>query len=105
MIGYENSKIPRLFETMAKKRIKAKDISEATGISSGNISDWKSGKSVPSGDRLVKLADFLEVSVPYLLGSDEDENALDLTIQNEIKDLSADKKKEILKYIKYIQQC
>lgn len=103
MIGYENSKIPRLYELMEKRGIKAKDITAATGISSGNIADWKSGRSTPSGERLITLAGFFGVSVEYLTGSDQDENALDLSIQAELQQLSDDKKKDVLKYIKFVQ--
>ena len=39
-----------------------------TGISPGNISDWKSGRSAPKADTLIKIADYLNCSVDYLLG-------------------------------------
>lgn len=103
MIGYENSKIPRLYEMMEERGIKAKDITAATGISSGNIADWKSGRSTPSGERLVTLASFFGVSVEYLTGSDQDENALDLTIQNQISQLTDEQKQAVLKYIRFVQ--
>ena len=38
------------------------------GISSGNISDWKSGRSFPSAPKLDILANCLDCSVDYLLG-------------------------------------
>jgi len=38
------------------------------GISSGNMYDWRSGRSRPSVEALGKLADFFGVSVDYLLG-------------------------------------
>ena len=69
MRGYENSRIPRLFEILDERNLKAKDITNATGIGSGSISDWKSGKSVPTGERLLAVAEFLNVPADYLLGS------------------------------------
>ena len=48
--------IPKLFELMKEKGITAKKLSEDTGISQGNISDWKSGRSKPSGDKLIVIA-------------------------------------------------
>ena len=87
IIGYENSKIPRLFEIMKEKKIKAKDITSAIGVSSGLISDWKSGKSAPSGSRLVDLANFLNVSVEYLLGKD---TAISKDEENEQKNNATD---------------
>ncbi len=46
----------------------AKKLSDDTGISTGNISDWKSGRSMPTASKLVILADYLDCSVDYLLG-------------------------------------
>ncbi len=48
--------------------INAKTLSENTGISTGNISDWKSGRSMPTAKKLISLADYLECSIDYLLG-------------------------------------
>lgn len=46
----------------------ATGLSKATGISSGNICDWKSGRSKPNAETLVKIADHFACSVDYLLG-------------------------------------
>lgn len=46
----------------------ATGLSKATGISSGNICDWKSGRSKPNAETLVKVANYFECSVDYLLG-------------------------------------
>lgn len=58
----------RLFELMAESGITQLKLSKETGISTGNISDWKSGRSSPKADALCKIADYLGVSVDYLLG-------------------------------------
>lgn len=57
-----------LFSLLEKRNIKQSDLSKATGISTGNISDWKKGKSFPSAEKLVLIADFLGCSTDYLLG-------------------------------------
>ncbi len=64
-------KITKLFEIMEQRGIKAKKLSEAIGASTGNISDWKSGRSSPSIEVLPKIAEFLNVSTDYLLGLDD----------------------------------
>lgn len=45
-------------------------LSKATGISTGNISDWfnPDKPAQPSADALVKIAEYLDCSVDYLLG-------------------------------------
>lgn len=45
-----------------------KDLSKGTGISTGNISDWKTGKSKPKIEAIEKIADYLNCSVDFLLG-------------------------------------
>ena len=59
--------IPKLFELLDSKNIKAFQLSKDTGISSGNISDWKSGRSSPNVEALIKIADFFDCSADYLL--------------------------------------
>ena len=61
-----------LFEFISLKGLTAKKVSSDTGISTGNISDWKSGRSMPTANKLVILADYLECSVDYLLGRTDD---------------------------------
>ncbi|MBP3508774.1 helix-turn-helix domain-containing protein [Oscillibacter sp.] len=42
-----------------------------TGVAQSTLSDWKNGKGTPSADKLKKIADFLNVSVDYLLTGKE----------------------------------
>lgn len=53
---------------LLKKRGVSEDLSRNTGISSGNISDWKNGRSKPGLNSLIKIADYFDCSVDYLLG-------------------------------------
>lgn len=64
------SKANILFKTMEEKGISAKQLSNDTGISTGNISDWKNGRSNPSISALLVISNYLDVSVDYLLGND-----------------------------------
>ena len=56
-----------LFSLIEERGTSAK-LSAATGISLGNIGDWKRGKSKPGAEALIKIADYLDCSVDYLLG-------------------------------------
>lgn len=56
------------FSILTDYKISNKTLSSAIGVSSGNISDWKSGKSKPNIDAITKIADYLDCSVDYLLG-------------------------------------
>ena len=56
------------FERLTSLNVSNKDLSQNVGVSSGNISDWKSGRSKPNIDTIIKISDYLDVSVDYLLG-------------------------------------
>ena len=60
--------LDNLFILIRQKGLNAKKISDDTGISTGNISDWKSGRSMPTATKLDILATYLDCSVDYLLG-------------------------------------
>lgn len=59
--------LSNFFKVLEDRGVAAK-ISKATGISSGNISDWKSGRSKPTSKTIIKIAEYLNYSVDYLLG-------------------------------------
>lgn len=64
-----STKVPVLFDILAKQGISNAKLSKMTGISAGNISDWKSGRSAPKPDALEKIAKALNCSVDNLLGN------------------------------------
>ena len=57
-----------LFLIIEKNGLTASKVAADTGISTGNISDWKNGRSMPSAMKLDVLADYLNCSIDYLLG-------------------------------------
>lgn len=59
-----------------EKKLKNADVSRATGISNMTLSDWKRGVSQPKMDKMQKIADYLEVSVDYLMTGEEKENKM-----------------------------
>ena len=60
--------LSNLFRRIEECGLTAKKVSAATGISTGNISDWKNGRSMPTAIKLDLLAPLLDCSVDYLLG-------------------------------------
>lgn len=71
------TKIPNLFVIMTKNGISQKQLAENIGASTGNVADWKSGRSAPSIDKLPLIADYLDVSLDYLLGRAETSKSAD----------------------------
>lgn len=58
----------RIHELLGQRGVKMSQFAEAIGVSTGNVSDWKTGKARPSVNTLVRIADYLNVSVDYLVG-------------------------------------
>lgn len=60
----------RFVIAMNFRDMKAVDIAKRLNVKEGTISHYKSGYSKPKRDRLVKLANILEVDPSWLLGLD-----------------------------------
>lgn len=63
-----------MYEHYAKirdsKGLKDSDVSKATGISQGTLSDWKKGRYKLKYEKLQKIAELLEVSTDQLAGKE-----------------------------------
>ena len=46
---------------------KPNTVARAVGMSSATATKWKNG-AIPNGEALIKIADYLDCSVDYLLG-------------------------------------
>lgn len=55
-------------EELANKRgITLYALAKELGFAKSLFSDWKSGKSMPKTDKLIKIADYFGVTVEYLI--------------------------------------
>lgn len=70
-------------QLLAEKGLRAADVTRATGIKSPVFSEWKKGKSRPNADKMLLIANFLGVSVEYLMTGTEKQPAPELTARNE----------------------
>ncbi|MBE6529136.1 MAG: helix-turn-helix transcriptional regulator [Ruminococcaceae bacterium] len=61
----------RIKELREDRDLRQSDLARATGIDQRTISNYETGKSNPDSYALIRLADFFEVSVDYLLGRTE----------------------------------
>lgn len=61
----------RVFEELKKQKKKQKDLAAYIGISTSAVSDWKKKGTNPSAENISAIADFLEVSIDYLLTGTE----------------------------------
>ena len=98
----------RFVSLLQQRGVSAYKVSKETGISQVLFSDWKSGKSSPKADKLLKIADYFGVSVEYFYGREDlpeemslDEQLKDISfaLWGPIGDLSDDAKRDIIDYV------
>lgn len=66
------------FEKLLKsKGLTASKVSQNTGIATSTFTDWKKGRYTPKADKMQKIADFLGVSVDYLITGKDTEKESD----------------------------
>ena len=61
----------RFEQMLQEKGLTAYKVSKSTGIAQATFSDWKNGKSVPKLNKMIKIAEFLEVPLEWLQGTSE----------------------------------
>ena len=79
----------RIRDLREDRDLRQSDLAKATGIDQRTISNYETGKTAPDAYALIKLADFFDVSIDYLVGRTK-------------CDLYGSKKR--VKYIERIQQ-
>lgn len=94
------------FDELTKLNISNKDLTERIKVSPGNICDWKSGRSKPSLDVVIKIADTFNSSVDQLLGrvSSQEKSNFTFAAHNELAhDLTPDQIKQLEAYAELLR--
>lgn len=58
----------RIKDLREDRDLRQTDVAEATGIDQRTLSNYETGKTNPDSFVLIRLADFFDVSIDYLLG-------------------------------------
>ena len=91
--------IERILVLMENRKISGLKLASELGFNKGNVADWKSGKTKPRTEHIVKLADFFGVTTDYLLTGQEplppDVTADEMDILKKLRSLSPEKRKAI----------
>lgn len=72
----------RIKELREEKNLSQEDVARAIGTNQRNIGRWEKNENEPTAGFLLKLADFFQCSVDYLIGRADDFNIV--TITNEL---------------------
>lgn len=67
------SKFPdRLKKLREGKNLLSKELAKIINVEPATITNWEKGKRSPKEDMLIKLADYFDCSIDYLLGRTDD---------------------------------
>lgn len=76
----------RIKEVRKKKGLSLQQVADAVGVGNNTISRYETGKREPKLETWQALADFFNVSVPYLQGIDEIPSDLNFPTKKEAID-------------------
>ena len=66
----------RIKEFMSERNVTSAWLANKVGISKVAVSDIVTGKSSPSLDNIIKIADVLNVSIAELIGEEKNDNTI-----------------------------
>lgn len=66
----------RLRELRKERNLRQKDVAQAVGVLTQSYGFYENGINKPDPDTLIRLADFFECSVDYLIGRSDDFGAV-----------------------------
>ena len=61
----------RLSELRNQKGLTQRQIAPIFGVSQSTLNNWEHGHTQPSIEQLIKLANYFDVSVDYLIGNSD----------------------------------
>ncbi len=106
----------RIFGMLKEKELSQKEFSILTGIAQSTISDWKTKKTNPASDKIMKICDVLQISPYELLGETEgggamkaeyaivDKSSDDYALLTIFRCAEAEEKERLLAYAKAVSQ-
>ena len=78
------------------RNISATKLSEDLNIHRGSLSNWETGRRTPDSEMLLKIANYFNVSVDYLLGNDTDDTDL-FNLKGDVRFLKKVKDSDMIK--------
>ncbi|MDU3677810.1 MULTISPECIES: helix-turn-helix domain-containing protein [Clostridium] len=100
----------RLKELRKSNKLTQSELGKILGVGKTTISMYETGNSTPNDEIKLKISEYFNISVDYLLGKtniknlNNNEETIALHSDYDYKDLPDEARKEIENYIDYIKQ-
>ena len=89
----------RLRNLRIEKNLTGEQLANAIGVKKTTISTWENGKAFPEIGTLIKLANYFDVSIDYILVRNN-ATSNDKTILDNLSDEQLEKAKSYIEFIK-----
>ena len=83
--------------------ISQKKLAERLFVSQQTIAKWETDRATPNPDMLLKIAQFFDVTVDFLVGNKNELDDFQFAMYGETQDLSDAQKQDILKFIRFVK--
>jgi transcriptional regulator with XRE-family HTH domain len=87
----------RLKALREERRMTQGQLAKILGVSTPSVTDYEMGKKTPRPDRLIKLSDYFDTSVDYLLGTTDERDPID-KLKKDVLSHTPDLEKILLEY-------
>lgn len=108
----ENNTIKKIENLMKENSLTANKLAIACKLQNNTFTYWKNGKTKPTIDALIKIADYFDVSLDYLVGREtptakkeinNPNKAINSTLLNRIESLDELQQAKVMAYIDGLQ--
>lgn len=90
-VRHKGEFMKRLYELRTEKGLSQRSMATNFNVSQGTYNNWENGRTQPSVEQLVALANFFGVSVDYLVSNDE--------VRNDIKDSLTEEQRKLFRAV------
>ena len=108
----ENKTLEKIENLMQENNLTANKLAIACKLQNNTFTYWKNGKTKPTIDALIRIADYFNVSIDYLVGreslstekeTNNSNKAVSSTLLNRIESLDELQQAKVLAYIDGLQ--
>lgn len=95
------------------QKLSQKDFGSIIGVAQNTISNWENGNREPDFDTALRIADYFNVTVDYLLGRDEEkpptviseeQNSMDEALMKYVRSMTPDQKQMLLAQMRVLSE-
>lgn len=103
----------RLAQLRKEKNFSQKAFADSFGVAQNTVSNWETETRTIDAQTAIRLANYFEVSVDYLLGNTDTRSAVsaldaelegvDFALFGEVKELTEAQKRDVLHFVQFIK--